>query len=139
MSAYTSAARGSSAAETSEALSAADGLDLSIDGSYVTFEFTDSAAPTDSCLAYISIPPLTLHTWPVMYDEASAARTRTILATSSGRPSRPQGIWVVSRASAAAGTLSSISVAMSPGATAFTVRPIVSGVSLPDLASRNAV
>src|SRR6266704_239566 len=97
MSAYTSAARGSSAAETSEALSAADGLDLSIDGSYVTFGFTDSAAPTDSCLAYISIPPLTLHTWPVMYDEASAARTWTIRATSSGRPSRPQGIWVVSR------------------------------------------
>jgi hypothetical protein len=28
---------------------------------------------------------------------------------------------------------------MSPGATAFTVSPIVSGVSLPDLASRNAV
>jgi hypothetical protein len=36
MSADISAARGSSAAETAEALSAADGLDLSIDGWYVT-------------------------------------------------------------------------------------------------------
>src|SRR6266568_2508441 len=44
MSADISAARGSSAAETAEALSAADGLDLSIDGWYVTLGFTDSAA-----------------------------------------------------------------------------------------------
>jgi len=35
MSAATSAARGTSAAETSDALSAADGFDLLIDGSYV--------------------------------------------------------------------------------------------------------
>jgi hypothetical protein len=35
MSAATSAARGTSAAETSDALSAADGFDLFIDGSYV--------------------------------------------------------------------------------------------------------
>ena len=35
MSAATSAARGTSAAETSDALSAPDGFDLFIDGSYV--------------------------------------------------------------------------------------------------------
>src|SRR6266567_101472 len=52
MSADISAARGSSAAETSEALSAADGLDLSIDGSYVTCGVSDSTSPVNLRLAY---------------------------------------------------------------------------------------
>lgn len=33
---------------------------------------------------YMSRPPLTPHTWPVMYDEASAARKCTTRATSPG-------------------------------------------------------
>ena len=39
--------------------------------------------------AYISRPPLTPQTWPVMYADAFDARKRTAFATSSAEPSRP--------------------------------------------------
>jgi hypothetical protein len=54
-----------------------------------------AAARLQGC--YMSIPPLTAQTCPVMYDEASAARKCTTRATSSARPRRPLGIWATSR------------------------------------------
>src|SRR5581483_2229150 len=85
--------------------------------------------------AYISCPPLTLSTVPVMNEEWSEARKCTARATSSGRPSRPTGICALIRSSTFSGTCSSISVAMKPGATALTVSPSESSLSFSALAS----
>ena len=46
---------------------------------------------------------MTAQTCPVMYADSSAARKLTTRATSSGRPSRPSGIWPRTRSSALSG------------------------------------
>jgi len=61
--------------------------------------------------SYMSRPPLTPQTWPVMYAEASAARKWTTRAISSGWHNRPTGIWDLILSSTFSGTFSSISVA----------------------------
>jgi dihydroorotate dehydrogenase (fumarate) len=45
----------------------------------------------------MSMPPLTVHTCPVMSEETSAARKYTTRATFSDRPARPAGICAVIR------------------------------------------
>ena len=59
---------------------------------------------------YMSMPPLTPQIWPVMYDDASAARKCTIRATSSGRPRRRIGICALILSSTFSGTAATISV-----------------------------
>src|SRR6185312_8017520 len=67
-------------------------------------------------------PPLTLTVWPVMKDASSEARNTTIPATSSGCPSRRNGIALV-RASRSFGPANEANSAVSvgPGHTQLTL------------------
>ena len=69
---------------------------------------------------YITMPPSTTRTCPVMYVARSDARKATAAATSCGVPSLSSAICLP-RPSLASGVIAAvISVSMNPGATAFT-------------------
>ena len=68
---------------------------------------------------YITSPPSTTKTCPVMYDACSDARKAHTPAMSPGVPSRPIGICAPSSVRASAVIAAVMSVSMKPGATAF--------------------
>jgi hypothetical protein len=70
-------------------------------------------------------PSLTSRYWPVTNRLSSEAREETTSATSSGAPRRPRAVWLSRRrtVSAFCRTAALPSVAIQPGATAFTVMP----------------
>ena len=72
---------------------------------------------------YIAIPPSTHNPCPVMYFARSDAKNTTASATSSTVPNAPSGIVLHASSFTASESLSVISVAINPGATAFTVIP----------------
>lgn len=69
-----------------------------------------SSGRSDVRASYMSIPPLTDSTLPVMKPASSSARNRTARAISCAWPSRPTGIRATILSSASCGTAATISV-----------------------------
>jgi len=72
---------------------------------------------------YSNPPSITKHC-PVMYEARSEARNATVSATSSGLPMRPSAVLFKMFSTSPFFIPATISVSMSPGATAFTLIPI---------------
>ena len=71
----------------------------------------------------ISMPPLTSKVAPVVNPASSETRYETSAATSSGRPSRPTGMFFSIASIRYGDTDATIGPSIAAGATAFTVTP----------------
>ncbi len=69
----------------------------------------------------ISMPPFTFSTWPVIYDASSDAKNATAPASSSGVPTRPNGICFTAFCLKSSLKTAVMAVSMKPGATALQV------------------
>src|SRR5699024_3509971 len=96
------------------------------DGSYRshTGHYYSSHTPVSSH-SHMAMPPSTQITCPVIYPARSEARNATVSATSSTRPNFFSGICSVTVVFTCSGSTSVISVSINPGATAFTVIPLL--------------